>query len=34
MSSLRAVQEVIPRVKALLTNFEKMAVTEPVALHP
>jgi quinol monooxygenase YgiN len=29
--SLRAVQEAIPRVKPLLANFEKIAVTEPVA---
>ncbi len=28
---LRAVQAVIPRVKPLIANFEKIAVTEPVA---
>jgi quinol monooxygenase YgiN len=32
--SLRAVQAVIPKVKPLLANFEKIAETEPVAGIP
>lgn len=29
--ALRAVQEVLPRVKPLIANFEKIATTNPVA---
>lgn len=29
--ALRAVQEVVPRVKPLIANFEKIATTDPVA---
>ena len=32
--SLRAVQEVMPKVKPLLAKFEKIAETEPIAGLP